>query len=335
MDRWFAGKALPFIGGALVAGGLALLAFALWPLVFPPPAPYSYALLAEGKGAEFPDLGLGEQANLVVRKYEVRAEGADRPVAVFHVGDKGAGPVRLDWTNRVAEPVFALGGAMSEVATLARAVAKHATAESVVLGWWDTSRQLELLVGAKVLFNENLLQPILLPTAWSGRRDLIEAQERAFWQAPARGATEPAFAEYIDALLSDETAGAAKLRQLTAGSKTFLVVHLTDAYKVGALDPRRFGIGYKDFPDIGGTHALINQVKGWLREQGYESYAAEKRDEAMARVYFLTDAASANTLIARLLPFSTSNPFDLAEFALVYQHRGYWVYELATAAGRN
>jgi hydroxylamine oxidation protein HaoB len=37
-------------------------------------------------------------------------------------------------------------------------------------------------------------------------------------------------------------------------------------------------------------------------------------------------------LIAKLLPFTTTNQLGLNRFRLVFQHRGYWIYRLVPAA---
>lgn len=325
-------RALPLIGALLVAGGLFLLGWLAWVILSPGPAPYRYELVAEGGMDKFPDLGLNGQEDLAIRKYEVRAAGADTPVAVLHVGNKENGaPVLLEWQNRAAEPVLTITAQMSELVNLAQAVSKHTPPRSVVLAWWDTSRQLELLAGANVLLDENLAQPLLIPAPWHGERDAIEALEQRFWKVPRSSETEAQFNQYVDALLSDVRTGVAKLRQLAGGGEAYVVVHLSEAYRLGALHPDRFGIAYRDFPKTGQTHGMITGVKGWLDKQGYESYALEDKGGNAVRVYFFTAPTSGDTLMAQMLPFSTSRPLELEELQLVYQHRGYWLYKLPTA----
>lgn len=322
-------RALLVTGGLLVAGGLFFVGWLAWVTLKPGPAPYSYALVAEGGVEKFPELGLRDQEELSVRKYEVHAEEVEDPIAVLHVGSKQNGaPVLLDWQNRTAEPVITLTAQMSELAALVQALSKHAAPGSLVLAWWDTSRQLKLLAGANVLFDENLGQPLLIPTPWRGDRDAIEALERKFWKFPSPSTTDAQFRQYVGALLADVPAGVARLRQLAGEREAYVVVHVSDAYRLGALQPDRFGIGYKDFPKTSQTHGMIDGAKNWLRQQGYEFYTVEAKGENSLRVYFLTGATDRDTLIAQLLPFSSSNPLELEELQIVYQHRGYWVYKL-------
>jgi hypothetical protein len=210
--------------------------------------------------------------------------------------------VLLGWENRTLEPVLAFDTRTRDVVALAEAVAKHAPAGAQVLAWWDTSRQLRLLGGAGVLYDENLARPLLVPGA--------------------------RFERFVDALVSEAPAAFGALRELAGTADAYVVVQLADAYRAGLLRPERFGIGYRDFPKSARLHGAITSVKAWLKEQGYDSYAVEARDERTLRVYFLTNAASQDALIAKLLPFSSSNPFALEAPQVVHQHGPYWVYML-------
>ncbi len=330
-------RTLPIIGSLLVAGGLFLLGLVGWAFLYPAAPPYSYELVAEGGPEQFADLGLEASPDLAIRRYEVRTEGFEEPVAVLHLGQRPSGdPVLLEWQNNTAEPVLTLGPSFAETKTLADKISEHVPNGSLVLGWWDTSRRLRLLAGTEVLFDENLARPILIPLAWRGKGDAVEAIEREFWRVPSSPQSQEGFDRYVEALLLDEVAGVAKLNELAGDREAYVVVHLLDAYKLGALRPDRFGIGYKHFPGSGQLHGLVKHVKEWLAEHDYESYAIAPltRSEA-TRVFFLTDAALADTLMARMLPFNTSTPFEIEGLRLVYQHGGYWVYRLSAGGPQS
>jgi hydroxylamine oxidation protein HaoB len=332
-------RTIPFVSILLVAGGLVLVGWALWAYLNPGPAPYAYRIIKEGKADQFPELGLAGRKDLmglVVRQYELRSEDFDKPVAVAHVAGDKRGPVLLQWESRGPEPVLYLTPSTADTAALAEAVTKHVDAKALVLAWWDTSRQLTVLAGVPVLFDANLGEPVLVPTPWRARRSAIDALEHEFWRVPRQGETQALFESFVEALLADEKSGAAKLRELAGEREAYVIIHVVDAYKLGALRPERFGIGYKDFSTGGNFHALIAHAKDWLRGQGYDSYtvAAGSGSES-ARVYFFTDKGTAGTLAARMLPFSTSDPTKLAALHLVYQQGGYWVYRLLRAENRE
>ncbi len=321
----------PLVSGALVAGGLFLLGWVGWSVLNPGAPPYRYELVTQGAVGEFPELGLAAPPDLSVLKYELRADDAAKPLVTLHVGDRGdQGPVLLDWQNQLAEPLLTMAPPIAELATLATAVAKHVPQGAVLLGWWDTARRLGLLAGSDTPFQQNLGRPLLIPAAWSARRNVIEAFERSFWRVPdGDGAAVALFERFQEALLADQASGATMLSELAKEREAYLVLHVSDVYKLGATHPEALGIGYKDFPRTGEIHGMIGHIKEWLREQGHESHVVEKRGATSVRVYFLTDAASQDTLIARALPFTTSSPLELEELRLVYQHGGYWVYQIA------
>jgi len=322
--------ALPVIGTALVAGGLFLLALVAWSLLNPGPPPYRYELVDEGVPDDFAELGLEQPSDLIIRKYEIHSDGIDEPVAVLHLANPSAAdPVLLEWHNNTVEPVLRLLPDFAETRRLADGIARHVPAEAQILGWWDTSQQIDFLSDTEVLLGENLMRPLLIPAAWQDRNDTIEALEREFWSAPSSPDTRSLFEQFSEALLLDEASGIAELRRLAGNRQTYIVAHVFDAYKLGAMKPDRLGIGYKDFPPAGNIHGLAKHVKEWLATNGYESYTTTTVTGSEAtRVFFFTDPEYTRTLVARMLPFTTSNPFAVDGLRVVYQDAGYWVYRL-------
>ena len=51
----------------------------------------------------------------------------------------------------------------------------------------------------------------------------------------------------------------------SAGSASYLVVHVTDLYKLGLMYPDKIGVAYKNFPLTGNMHGMINHMKVQLR----------------------------------------------------------------------
>jgi hydroxylamine oxidation protein HaoB len=323
------GKALPSFSLLLVTGGLCLIGWLAWNLIAPAPAPYAYVQVGSGTTEAFPDLAA--DPGVTVERYELRAEGAARPLVVMHTATpEGAAPVLLDWQADFSEPLIHLATDIGETNTLAQAVKQHAPGDALLLAWWDLSRRLRLLTGHEALFDRNLDRPLLLPEAWERYRSAIERLENAFWGTEETLAERRSFDRYVDAMLAEKASGSAKLRALTGGREAYLIVDIRDAYKLGNLYPDRFGIGFKDFPKGGDVHGSASSIKNWLREQGYTSYAIQPVGHNLLRVYFFTDKTSQETLLASLLPFTSSNPVELEEIDLVYQHKGYWVYRLSS-----
>ncbi|MGR6036149.1 MAG: hydroxylamine oxidation protein HaoB [Candidatus Nitrosoglobus sp.] len=332
-------KAPLLIGVILIVGGLLLLSWLGWVLFSSAGgdgAPYYYKKIAEGGVGEFSDLvGLKtyEGEGITIRKYELIAEEVQKkPLVEFYTGSKdGQAPVLLEWKNNLREPVLTISGNIKDLTELAQAITKHASPKAVVLGWWDISRRLELLTGVNTLFHENLAQPLLIPAPWAGQRKAIEELENQFWQVTDSSKAKARLKRVAEALLADEVTGTSMLRELAGGREAYVVIHYSDAYKLGVMEPKRFGIGYKDFPGQGDAHALIPHVKEWVEENGYKAYLVERVDKDVVRAYFLIDDSSKSSLIAKMLPFSSSNPMKLKALHLLAQYGGYWVYSLSPA----
>jgi hydroxylamine oxidation protein HaoB len=322
-------RLLPFLGSLLVAGGLLLLGWIAYSALNPGPAPYRYQLVEEGGADKFAKLGLESRTDLDIRKYELRVEGVDQPVAVAHVSlDGNDAPVMLGWENRSDEPAIYLDTRTSELAALAKAIDKHAPKEAVVLAWWDTSRSIRLLSGRETVFDAHLGEPFIAPAVWRTRSGPIGKYEREFWSAPAGAEERQKFQRFADALSEDVAAGSAILRELAGGRETYVAVHVSDLYKLGLMRPDRLGVAYKDFPVKGDMHGPIGFVKSWMRDNNYTAYALHKISDNQVRAYFLADATSGNTLLAQMLPLTTAKPTELLAVQLVYQHGGYWVYKI-------
>ena len=326
-------KLLPALGILLVTGGFLLLAWFAYLWFNPKPPPYQYQLVTEGSVDKFAEMRLDAWPDLNIRKYELRVPEVDNPIAIAHTANRGTGaPVLMTWEARISEPVLALDGKLSELTTIAGAIAKHAPKDALILSWWDTSRQLKLLIGSDTLFSNRIGEPLIIPPQWNERRDAIIKYEDKFWGAPAAADERQKFERFADAMVATPDAGSKILRELAGPREAFLVVHVTDLYKLGLMRPAHFDMAYKVFPMGGNMHGLIGYLKSWMQDNKYETYALQSISDSEVRAYFLRDAKSSNTLIAQTLPFTNTQPLDISALELVYQHGGYWLYRVPMAA---
>ena len=303
----------------------------------PGQAPYHYKMMEEGGIEKFSKLGLDAWPDLGISKQEILVEGVDEPVAVAYLARRGnTKPVMLAWENLTGEPVIFVDSKLSELTLLAPAIAKHVPKDAAILAWWDTSRQIQLLSGVETVFTSHLSEPLITPSFWRPRIEAIEKYEREFWGSTASAEERGKFQRFADALSAEATEGAAMLRELTGGREAFVVVHISDLYKLGLMRPDRIGVAYKDFPLKGGNvHGLSAMVKRWLTDNNYTSQTVHGLSENNVRAYFLTDDKSGNTLLAQMLPMTTSQPLEFKAVQLVYQQGGYWVYKIPSAQPSN
>lgn len=328
-------RILPPLGILLVAGGFVLLLWFAWLWFTPGVAPYRYQLLERGDSSRFPQLELGAWPDLTIERYEVRIAETDQVVAHAYFGRRGQHPpVLLDWQNLTGEPLLMLDRKPAELSALAAAIDRHAAADALILAWWDTSAQLALLTGRNVLFRSPLHEPLIVPDAWQSRRSAILAYESNQVATTASDRERSLFQRFTHALTQPREAGLAALRELSGPAReTYLVVHVTDLYKLGLMYPDKLGVAYKNYRMTGNIHGMISHLKSEMGQRGYTTYTLQSLSDELIRAFFLTDEASYETLIAPLLPMTNHPaPLELATPQLIYQQGGYWVYRLPAAS---
>ncbi len=300
----------------LIVAGSAILGWAAWSSLRPPSLPYEQATAA---GLDIARL----------ERIEIRAPEAGSPIAtgiVTRDADRRATP--LGWRNAVTEPVFFADIDPADTAKVLAAIREHAPAEAVVFAWWDMSRRIRALAGRRAPLDDPLARGLLTPGAWTVNVAAIIENQRAYWGAGVPSGEGETFAKFIDALLMDESRGVAALAEIAGGKEVFVAVHLSDLWKAAAARPDLLSIAYRDFPGGGDTHGVMKAAREWLQENGIEGGFAVEPMGGAIRLHYLPHKTDSARLLARLLPFSTSNPLKLERLELVYQHKGYWIYKL-------
>ncbi|WP_457797000.1 hydroxylamine oxidation protein HaoB [Methylocystis sp. S23] len=310
------------MGAALIAAGFALLGWAAYSALTPV-SHYTLTIAAARPDDAKEIAGLGLPPD-VLRRIEIKSPEERRPVATGLVAKDGARLAPLVWRNEVTESILFSDVSAADMTKVLTAIRDHVAEDAVILAWWDLSRAIRVAAKRDAPLDDSHAAGLLIPAAWT---EAAEA-ERARWGAGAQAPSHESFGQFIDALVSDEKQGAEALARLAAGKPAYVAVHISDVWKAAAARPERLSIGYKDFPSSGVSHGVIKSATQWMREQKIEGgFAAEPIGGAM-RLHYFTRKRDGDALIAKLLPFSTSNPAELEKFELVYQLKGWWVYRL-------
>ena len=310
-------------GAGLILAGLALLAWAgVSALHKSPSYALSFSVAPEAMRRELAALKLAP--NTAIQSVEVSTPQEPRPIANGLVARDGEHLTPLLWRNAVTEPIFFADASPTDLAAVLAAIHDHAPVEAIVLAWWDFSRAIRLAARRNAPLDDPQARGLLIPTAWKDADD----QERSRWGAGAATQTQETFTRFIEALTLPEKDGAARLTQLANGRACFIAVHISDIWKAAAAAPSKLSLAYKDFPSSGVSHGVIKSAKQWMQDNRIDGgFAVEPMGGATRLHYFLRKKDS-TALIAKLLPFSTSNPAQLENFDLVYQLKGYWIYKL-------
>lgn len=297
----------------------------------PIPAPYQYQLIAEGNSKQFSQMDLDAWSDLTLTQYKVQAEGIEKPVAELITARRNEeSPVLIYWKNSTNEILYNLDRKPSELSALAAVIGRHAPKDALILSWWDTARQIKLLTGHDTLFTSHLNEPLMIPVPWLEQSQAIQAYENQFWKSKANRQEQEQFKRFSQALAAPAQDGIKQLRELIGTDReAYLIVHVTDLYKLGLMHPDKIGVAYQNFPLTGNMHGMINQMKVQLKENDFDTYTLQSISDEEIRVFFLSDAESSQTLLARLLPFVDKKAPTEQEIAqLIYQQGGYWVYKL-------
>ncbi|GKS63855.1 hypothetical protein YTPLAS72_11590 [Nitrospira sp.] len=323
---------LPSLGILLVTGGFFLLVWCLYLWVKPLPAAYTYQLVEEGASNQFSHLQLDAWPDLKISKYELRVPSLEKPVAIAYQTKNPVGnSVLLNWENLVSEPIVTASVDFSELRTLAADIANYVPKDAIILAWWDTSMQLKLLSKRDTLFTSYLAHPLIVPSYWKDRSDEIAEYEREFWGPLGATEEQEKFKTFADALSSEASKGANLLKQVAGSREAYIVVHPADLYKLAMMYPDRIDLAFKDFPLTGNVHGLAGQVKGWMKENGYNTYTLQSLSEKSVRAYFLNETQKGKVLLAHMLPLMNSTPVDFEALQVVHKQGGYWVFKIPSA----
>lgn len=324
-------KLLPSLGILLVTGGLVLLGWLAYLWLTPATAPYQYQHLSTGTPQEYPELDLEDWPDLTISRYDIIVPDVDKPIAQATVVQRdGTAPVRIRWQNNSKEILHALDWKPSELSALAKAINQHAPKDALIVAWWDISQQINLLTGHDTLFTSHLGEPLIIPQHWQEHAQAIDNYEQSFWQSNPSSQELDQFKQFSLALTAKPEQGVAQLRELIGDNReAYLIVHVTDLYKLGLMYPEKIGVAYQNFPLTGNMHGMINHMKVQLKEHDFDTYTLQSIADNQIRVYFLSDAQSSETLLANMLPFTDKDaPMELEVLQLLYQKGGYWLYKI-------
>lgn len=310
------------LGAVLVAVGLGLIGWAGYSaLRTVSHYALSVALAPADAAKEVESLGLAPDA---LRRVEVTSPEERRPVAMGLVVVDGPRLAPLVWRNEVTEPILFADVSPADVVKVLAAIREHAPEDAVILAWWDLSRAIRVAAKRNAPLDDPEARGLLIPSTWTEAREA----ERARWGAGADPQAAGPFGQFISAMLADEKQGAETLTTLAGGKPAYVAVHISDVWKAAAARPERLSIAYKDFPSSGVSHGVIKSATEWMREQKIDGGFAVEPIGGATRLHYFQRKGESDALIAKLLPFSTSNPAQLERFDLVYQHKGWWVYQL-------
>jgi hydroxylamine oxidation protein HaoB len=261
------------------------------------------------------------------------AEGEARPLAEVEVATLPDGTTRLlGWAALTPAPILRRDIRADEDLALVEALQKYLPPDSTILAFPGLSRRLAPLVAARFPLAKEA-EPLVMPQPWAGQGDAVATIETAQWGGPAaeslpQGPAPDLTAGLVDALLSEDRTGAARLKIMAGEGSAYVLVHIDDAYQLGLLRPGRMAMTQRLFTAKGFSHDLAREARRWGQENDKVAWAVSRDAEGRLRGHYLAEATETTTLVARLLPFNTSEIDAVPGLRLVWQHEGYWLYRI-------
>ncbi|MFN2135569.1 MAG: hypothetical protein ACK2UK_06415 [Candidatus Promineifilaceae bacterium] len=192
------------------------------------------------------------------------------------------------------------------------AINKYTKSDSLFVSFWDNAQRIHLFTG-----RDNW---VTLPA-----EDAYMEDEHALWQEIAGGFDHQGrSAKFSQLLLMDMGEALQELqKELPQGRDHYLLLSTDDlshVQEIARMTGRGLPLETRLFPADADLHETISQVKQWAQEgEGTGSYLAQSISERSIRVWRITDESFENTLLARLLPFSSSLDRSIEGAKLVYQ----------------
>ena len=118
------------------------------------------------------------------------------------------------------------------------------------------------------------------------------------------------------------------MNNITQAQPAYIVVHISDVWKIGNMQSDKISMGLKNFPSESLSHGVMKLATEWMSLNRIEGGYASELIGGVIRVHYFINKSDSERLIAQLLPFSTSILSNLKNFKLVYQLKGYWIYEI-------
>ena len=192
------------------------------------------------------------------------------------------------------------------------AINTYTNRDALFVSFWDNAQRVDLFTG-----RENW---VTLPAKVAYLED-----EHALWRAVAGGFDRQGrSAKFSELLLMDADEALRELKKaLPQGRDHYLLLSTDDlshVQEIARMTGRGLPLETRLFAASADVHNSISQVKQWAQEgEGTGSYLTQPVAERSIRVWRITDEGFEDSLLARMLPFSTSLDTSIEGAKLVYQ----------------
>jgi len=304
----------PLAGGALILAGLALMVFG-WPDLSNQPVKYEKLAEIDRGMAGFPELGGRFPADRLAHYRIGRSEGVGVDLSVAEYRD-GQGRTASAIVYPPAQPDEPQGEAKLRHELwkgAADAILAHTSEDALFVSWWDDAQRIRFQSGRAPWVDR--------PAAGA----FPSEDQRKFWRQAGGGFNpdETRLRQLAHWLSMDADAALLEMAGiLPKNQPVFWLVCVDDLARLSeieALSGVKLPFEARYFAQSKDIHSQIAEVRQWAGEKNPGSYLVQQLPSGGVRAWRMTSEEGARTLLARLLPFTTSLAKPLDDFSLVYQ----------------
>ena len=195
----------------------------------------------------------------------------------------------------------------------ADAILAHTGEDALFASWWDNSQRIRFMTGRRTWLRSPVAE------------GFSDDQPRRFWEEIAGGFArdEKFLRQWARWLTMDAEAALAEMSAaMPKGQPVYFLICLDDLARLSEIESLsgvKLPFEVRLFPPSGDVHAQIGGVKRWANEKANGAYLVQQLPGGAVRAWRITTDEGVKTLLARLLPFTTSLARPLENQALVYQ----------------
>jgi hydroxylamine oxidation protein HaoB len=194
------------------------------------------------------------------------------------------------------------------------AIRQNAQPDALFLTWWDNAQRARFLAGVNTWVDAP--EEAAFP----------DQDARHFWRKAAggfmSGERNSRLAKWL--AMNAESALKEMKKNLPEGRPVYLLVSLDDLARLSEIETlagTTLPFEVRVFPPSGNIHTQIAAVRRWASDNGTGSYLVHQLPTGDVRAWRITSEAGTQTLLARLLPFTSSLMKPLESLKLIYQSR--------------
>ncbi|MCH9698819.1 MAG: hypothetical protein K0U68_12015 [Gammaproteobacteria bacterium] len=173
-----------------------------------------------------------------------------------------------------------------------------ASGNPVLLAWWDNSQRAHFYSGATVWIQS--------PVA-----DMFTADTESVWEqlSGGFGKNQKPSKQLAEWLMMDADEALQSIQNHFKNQTVTLLVSIDDLSRmreIASISNSPVPFETRMFNNADNLHTLIAQVKRWAHDQGSGSYLLQKISPVQIRAWKITSRTGEKTLLAKLLPFTSS-----------------------------